>query len=211
MNKPKIINIAIGMPKEYEWNNKTERSAINKLSVPNMNVKKSGIIGNEVANVEFHGGDDRAVCLYPFEHYAAWEKEFQSRLAIPAFGENITALGMLERDVCIGDVYQVGNAIIQVTQGRVPCSTISKFNAINQFLNRVYSTCYTGFFFRVLKDGVVTVESDIRLLEKHSKGISVLFANQTLFHDQKNQDAIGKILEVEELADVWRKKFMKLL
>lgn len=211
MNKPKIINIAIGMPKEYEWNNKTERSAINKLSVPNMNVKKSGIIGNEVANVEFHGGDDRAVCLYPFEHYTAWEKEFQSRLAIPAFGENITALGMLERDVCIGDVYQVGNAIIQVTQGRVPCSTISKFNAINQFLNRVYSTCYTGFFFRVLKDGVVTVESDIRLLEKHPKGISVLFANQTLFHDQKNQDAIGKILEVEELADVWRKKFMKLL
>lgn len=211
MNKPKIINFAIGMSKEYQWNEITEYSAINKMNVTSMNIRKSGIIGNEVANVEFHGGDDRAVCLYPFEHYRTWEKEFHSSLPIPAFGENITATGMKEKDVHIGDIYQIGDVIIQVTQGRIPCSTISKFNGIDHFLNRVYSTGLTGYFFRVLNEGTITIESEFKLLEKHPKGISVLFANQTLFHDQKNQQAVRKILEVKELADVWRKKLMKLL
>lgn len=211
MIQAKIINLAIGMPKENQWDNSVGYSAIDKSNVQTFQIKKSGIIGNDVANKEFHGGNDRVICLYPFEHYEKWEKEFQTKLPIPAFGENITALGMREEDICIGDIFQIGDAVVQVTQGRIPCDTISKFNRIQQLLNSVYSTCLTGYFFRVLQEGTVTKDSEIKQLEKHPKGITILSANRTLFHEQKNKHAVKNLLEIEELAEVWRRKLIKFL
>jgi MOSC domain-containing protein YiiM len=211
MNSIQIKNLAAGKPKEYEWSKKKEISAIGKNSTSKLHLIKSGFVGDDVANHEFHGGVDRAVCLYPYEHYANWEKEFKKKLEVPAFGENITAAGMLEKDVCIGDVFQIGESIIQVTQGRIPCATISKYNGVNQLLNQVFTTGFAGYFFRVLEEGSITMESDIRLLEKHPLGVTVLFANRVMFHDQKNRPYIEKILEVKELAGVWQEKLKKML
>lgn len=211
MNNPKIKHLAVGKPKEYQWKDGVELSAIGKRSVANAELRISGFNGDDVANHDFHGGDDRAVCLYPYEHYALWDREFGIMLKPAALGENITATGMLERDVCIGDIYKIDNTVVQVTQGRVPCSTISKFNKEEQFLNKVFQSGLTGYFFRVLEEGNIMNDSEILLLEKHPKEISILFANQILFHDQKNKNAIEKILLVDELADVWREKLKKLL
>ncbi|MDP4086389.1 MAG: MOSC domain-containing protein [Bacillota bacterium] len=206
-----IKNLAIGKPKEYEWKDGKEYSAIDKQSIKSASLLKSGFIHDDVANHQFHGGDDRAVCLYPFEHYQKWEHEFGVSLMPPALGENITAIGMPEESVCIGDIYQVNDCLLQVTQGRVPCSTISKFNQEDQFLNRVFQTCFTGYFFRVLREGEIYNGSEIKLIQRHPQEISVLFANHILFHDQKNKAAIEKILLVDELAEVWKGKLHKLL
>ena len=121
-----------------------------------------------------------------------------------AFGENITVTNMLERDVCIGDTYQLGEAIIQVTQARVPCSTISKRLGIPGILPRIVATGFTGYLCRVLQEGTVRKDSKITLLERPSNNVSVLFSNEIYFHNRKDKDAIEKILSVPELADVWR-------
>ncbi|WP_026568559.1 MOSC domain-containing protein [Bacillus sp. UNC41MFS5] len=210
MNR-KIINLAVGKPKEFNWNNKKELSAIGKSSVQAVELEKSGFVGDDVANHKFHGGPDRAVCLYPFEHYSYWEEIFQRKLILPAFGENITATGMVEEQVCIGDIYKIGDTIVQVTQGRVPCATISKFNQENQFLKKVVETTLTGYFFRVLEEGTIKFDSEITLVEKHSKEISVFFATQILFHQQQDKTSIEKILTVDALAEDWRNRFLKLL
>lgn len=207
----RVKNLAIGMPKEFIWKGKKEISAIGKQTVSSATLLKSSFVDDDVANHEFHGGVERAVSLYPFEHYQKWEKEFDLTLLPPALGENISAVGMLEENVCIGDIYQIDDCLLQVSQGRVPCSTISKFNLKDQFLNRVIETGFTGCFFRVLKEGKIYNGSEIKLIHQHPKKISVLFANQTLFHDQKNSEAIRKILEIEELAEVWKQKLNKLL
>lgn len=206
----KIISLAIGKPKDYIWNGIREQSGIGKENVEKTIVKKSGIEGNDVANKDYHGGVDRAVCLYPYEHYSNWEAIFKTKLPLPALGENLTVAGMTEEDVCIGDIYKIGDTVIQITQGRIPCSTISKFNQKDQFLNKVFDTGLTGYFSRVLEEGMIYLSSKIELVEKHPKGISVLFATQTLLHHH-DRNAIEKILAVEELADDWRKRFLKLL
>ena len=210
MNR-KIINLAVGKPKEFNWNNKKELSAIGKSFVQAVELKKSGFVGDDVANHKFHGGPDRAVCLYPFEHYSYWEEIFQKKLILPAFGENITATGMVEEQVCIGDIYKIGDTIVQVTQGRIPCATISKYNQEKQFLKKVVETTLTGYFFRVLEEGTIMLDSEINLVEKHSKEISVSFATQILFHQKQDKTSIEKILTVDALAEDWRNKFLKLL
>ncbi len=69
-----------------------------------------------MADKKLHGGPDRAVCLYPADHYIQWEHELGKPLPPAAFGENLTVTNMLEADVCIGDIYKIGNAVIQITQ-----------------------------------------------------------------------------------------------
>lgn len=210
MNR-KIINLAVGKPKEYNWNGKKELSGIGKSSVQSIKVEKSIIAGDDVANHDFHGGPDRVVCLYPFEHYSYWEEVFQKKLILPAFGENITATGMTEEQVCIGDIYKIGDSILQITQGRIPCVTISNYNEEKQLLKNLVETTLTGYFFRVLEEGTIKFDSEITLLEKHSKEISVSFATQILFHQKEDQASIEKILTVDALAEDWRNRFLKLL
>ncbi|MEH7110235.1 MOSC domain-containing protein [Bacillus sp. JJ1764] len=210
MNR-KIINLAVGKPKEYDWNHKKEFSGIGKSTVTSFKVEKSSIVGDDVANHQFHGGPDRVVCLYPFEHYSYWEGLFQKKLILPAFGENITATGMTEEQVCIGDIYKLGDTILQITQGRVPCAKISNYNDEKQLLKKVIETTLTGYFFRVLEEGTIMLDSEITLLEKHPKEISVSFATQILFHQKEDNASIEKILTVDALAEDWRNRFIKLL
>ena len=172
---------------------------------------KDGFQGDKVANRAVHGGPDRAVCLYPFEHYKQWENEFNKALQIPAFGENISVEHMLEQDVYIGDIFSLGDAIIQVSQGRIPCATIPNFNREVRLLHRVVETGFTGYLFRVLKEGMVPENSSINLVERRQNKYSVLKGNKLLFHDRKNKQEIGEFIQIKELADVWKIKLNQLI
>lgn len=208
---PEIIRLASGKPKEYTWNDKKVFSGIGKTEVASLSVEHSNIIGDDVANHKSHGGPDRVVCLYPYEHYAYWNDVFQKELVFPAFGENITAKGMTEAQVSIGDIFQVGSAILQVTQGRVPCVTISNYNDEKQLLKNVVETNRTGYFFRVLEAGLISHDSKITVLEKDPISISIAFATQVLFHQKEDIDSIEKILTTDALSEEWRNRFLKLL
>lgn len=211
MTKKEILHLAVGKPRDYAWKYGIESSGIGKTPVERAELTSLGFVDDGVANPEFHGGPDRAVCLYPYEHYEYWNRLFETQINPPAFGENITAAGMMEKDVCIGDIYRIGNAVLQVTQGRIPCSTISKFNQEDRLLSQIFETGFTGYFFRVLEEGPIDVGSKIELLEKDQNRVSVFFTNQILYHEQDNKAGVEKILKVDALADVWRKKLIKFL
>ncbi|WP_019241177.1 MOSC domain-containing protein [Bacillus massilioanorexius] len=209
--KMEIKHFAIGIPKTMEFGIDQEmQTAICKEAVEEAFLTKDGFQGDGRADQKHHSGLDRAVCLYPYEHYAQWEKEFQT-LSRAAFGENLTVSNMLERDVCIGDIFQIGDAVVQVTQARIPCSTITRRNNINDLLKRIVETGYTGYLCRVLKEGTVKSNSNITLKQAHPKQVTIQYCNEIYFHDQKNVEGIEKILEVAELADDWRDKLTKRL
>ncbi|MED4018197.1 MOSC domain-containing protein [Sutcliffiella cohnii] len=202
-----LIYFSIGKPKKMEYgDNKEIETGICKETVEDALLTKDGFIGDGVANTKFHGGPDRAVCVYPYEHYSLWEKEFGQKLPPSAFGENVTVTNMLEKDVHVGDVFQLGEAVIQVTQGRIPCSTISKRNNNDPLLKIMVETGYTGYLCRVLQEGKVRKGSSISLLEAHPKQLSVLFGNELYFHRPSDVEGMKRMLEVEELAEVWKEK-----
>lgn len=200
-----VKNFSIGLPKVMTYeNSKQIETAILKELVAEAFLTKDGFVGDGVADTKHHGGPDRAVCIYPYEHYALWEKEFGSPLPVSAFGENITVTNMLEADVYIGDIYQLGEAVIQITQGRVPCSTINKRAGLPLLMKKMVETGFTGYLCRVLQEGNVRSDSQLSLIKKHPKAISILWANEVYFKRQKDVEAMQSILSVEELADEWK-------
>ncbi|HZG73624.1 MAG TPA: MOSC domain-containing protein, partial [Chondromyces sp.] len=109
------------------------------------------------------------------------------------------------------DVFQIGEAVVQVSQPRQPCHKLAKKHDIVNLPVRVQDTGYTGFYFRVLREGWMAPDSSIDLIEVHPKRVTVEFANQVMHHEKKNQTAIEKILEVNELSADWRDIFLKRL
>lgn len=208
MNGSNVIelkNFAIGLPKKMKYGNGKEiETGICKQTVEEAFLTKEGFRGDGVADLRYHGGPDRAVCVYPYEHYLLWEKEFSAPLLPSAFGENVTVTNMLEKDVHIGDIFRLGEAVIQITQGRVPCSTITKRTNNPALLKRFVQTGFTGYLCRVLEEGTVRQDSQITLLESHPKRVSILAGNEVYFHNQKDADAMKEVLAVDELADEWK-------
>lgn len=209
MESGKIISLQIGMPKQEEFSSVKMKTAMNKRFIEYVNVTKSGIEGDGVGNRKFHGGPDRALCFYPVEHYHLWQQKFSKQLSVPAFGENLTTAGMTENQTYIGDVYRIGETVVQITQGRIPCSTISYFNNEPEFLKLVRDTNLTGYFAKVIQEGVIRKQDDIVLLDRLQDQVTVLYATDVILHHRDGQDGVNRLLTIESLADEWKSLLLK--
>ncbi|MEH7179374.1 MOSC domain-containing protein [Neobacillus vireti] len=211
MNSREIVYLSKGLPNNKVYKNEAYVSGIWKLPCNELIVAYNEINGDQVANPEYHGGSDRVVCVYPFEHYSHWESELGEALTPSAFGENLTVAGMMEDQVCIGDVFQIGEAVLQVSQGRYPCSTINKRNNNNLLLKKIIKTGYTGYFLRVLEEGKITSNSQIKKLVSHPQQITVSSIHHLYFHESPpSMEKIEKILSVDELAFSWKEYLLDL-
>ncbi|WP_312094436.1 MOSC domain-containing protein [Niallia sp.] len=206
-----VVALSIGKGKTFTWKDKNIQSAIGKEKVTEAILTFDGFVGDGVVNTAFHGGKERAVCYYPFEHYQKWEKEFKITMNPPAFGENICGTEFTEKNTYIGDIFSLGEAIVQVTQGRVPCSTISKYNNVDAFLSRIVETCYTGYFLKVIKEGKVSNHSTFQLVDRLQEKVSVWDATKVMLLDRKNKEAMLSILQIEQLAEDWKNRYKTAL
>lgn len=212
MRQGEIISINVGKPVQVQFNKKEVSTGIFKTpSDEPLFLSWLNFEGDGQADLVHHGGREKAVCVYPYEHYPYWERELDRALGYSAFGENLTTRGLLETEVCIGDIFQLGEAIVQVSQPRQPCFKLSvKYGAPDMPL-KVQETGYTGFYFRVLQEGLVSKTDGLQIIDRHSKAITVSYANQIMHHERDNLEGIARILEVEELSDNWRKTLTKRL
>ncbi|HET7272154.1 MAG TPA: MOSC domain-containing protein, partial [Rubrobacter sp.] len=121
-----------------------------KRPVPGALLRFEGFDGDGQADLVNHGGPEKAVCVYPFDHYVHWERVFGRRLECGAFSENLTISGAVETEVCIGDVFMVGEAMVQVSQPRTPCSKLAGKNGERLLTKWVGQKGYSGYYLRVL-------------------------------------------------------------
>ncbi|MGG0216951.1 MOSC domain-containing protein [Bacillus mycoides] len=205
-----VLSLNIGLPKEVMYGGKLIQTGINKKQVKEpVFLSFLKLNGDGQADLVHHGGVDKAVCVYTGDHYPYWEKELNQELVYGAFGENITVSGMCEEDVCIGDTFHLGEAIVQVTQPRQPCFKLAKKYNIPKLPLYFQDTGYTGFYFRVLKEGWILPVDTLKLLKPDPKGVSVSFANRIMHKEKQNSEGIKRILEVNALSASWRKTFEK--
>lgn len=125
-------------------------------------LKRLGLDGDRPADRRFHGGPDQAALCYAAAHYAVWREELGiADIGPGGFGENLTIADQDEQSVCVGDVYQVGEALVEVSKPRVPCYKISYFWRRPDLLERVQQTGRHGWYVRVLQEGRVEAGDEL--------------------------------------------------
>lgn len=159
-----------------------------------------GFDGDGQADRVNHGGTDKAVCVYPFDHYAHWEKALGRGMEPGAFSENLTVLGAVEAGVCIGDVFGVGEAVLQVSQPRTPCGKLAGKNGQRLLTRWVGQTGFTGFYMRVLSEGLVSGGDAFELVEGHPDRISVADVNDVFFGRSADLAVIKRLANMPEFG-----------
>ena len=206
-----VESLNTGLPKKEIFHGREIMTGICKQPVTGpLRLNRLGFEHDGVGDLLHHGGQDKAVCVYSLVHYPYWEDILGIKLPAAAFGENLTVSDLKEEDICIGDVFELGTALLQVSQPRQPCRTLAARYGRDDLVKLVADSGRTGFYFRVLKEGIVQKGARLKLKEKDPHGITVLFASHTFHLDRKNCEAIEKVLAVSSLSVSWQKSFQEL-
>lgn len=163
-------------------------------------VGENGLIGDQVGDTKIHGGRDKAIHLYPHDHYAAWaaEQPFMAPLlAQPgAFGENLSVSGLVEADVCLGDVVEIGSTRLQLAQGRQPCWKLGVRFGLPVLPRLVQKTGRIGWYYRVLTPGTICQGDPIRLLDRPNPAWDLASTLRLLYVDTLDRDRLEVLAEL---------------
>lgn len=188
----------------------SELSAISKHPVDGpVAVGLLGLAGDMQADLSVHGGVEKAVHHYPHDHYDFWRDELADHVLLGApgaFGENITTTGLTEEDVCIGDRFRMGTAVIEVSQGRQPCWKIDHKFQRKGITARVIQSGRCGWYYRVIEPGAVQEGDTLELLERGEGGWSVALAFRLLIGGEHRNDpaSLAALADLGALAEPWR-------
>ncbi len=195
------------------WNGKEITTGIYKkpTDVP-IYLGKEDVRGDEVSDRRVHGGEFKACYLFSANQYPFWQSLYPHlEWNFGMLGENLTVEGLDEKSLYIGDVYKLGNALVQITQPREPCFKFAhKFeteNVLKQFIEHGYS----GTYVRVIEEGEVKSGDTFKLVEQAKDSISIFQFFELIYSKNKNKEHIGLILLNDALPDCIRKRLALFL
>jgi len=209
----RLVSVNVGMPKDVPWHGKTVHTGIWKTPVEGpVMVRRLNIDGDGQGDLAGHGGEQRAVMVYQTESYDYW-RDYLGRddLQPGQFGENFTVTGLDDRNVCIGDRYRIGDAEFEVTQPRVTCFRVGMRLGVPEMPNLLVSQHRPGFYFRVIKEGLVRAGEDIVLTRRGRHELSVADVDALLYLPDRNMDQLRKVVEVPALSPGWQQSFRDML
>lgn len=208
----KVLSVNIGRPRIVQFGQGRYSTAIFKTPVEGpIELTATGLIGDHQANREVHGGPDKALCVYPSEHFPYWAQQLEAEIGPGAFGENLTTQGLLEDDVCIGDSYRVGQALLQVSQPRQPCLTLADKHGQPLLPKWVNQRAYTGFYFRVLQIGPIQTGDPLTLIERPNPAANVTWATKTRNANPLDREQATRLRDLPELSESWQQQMAKRL
>jgi len=204
----RIASVQVGMPRQFPADDSRRPWVSGIIKEPvqgKVDVGPTNLGGDGQADLVHHGGADKAVLLYPGEHFRHWQTEFPDvRWGSGTFGENFTTSGGLETDVCIGDVFAVNNCRLQVSQPRQPCWKLSRRWELPSLAVRVQQTRRTGWYFRVLQCGSVGPGDSMVLCDRPHRDWTVAAANDVMYGKPRNLERRAELAACEALSHAWR-------
>ncbi len=216
MIKTLIDALLIGGPKPFRADGTLSAMARDSAMGP-VRLTKLGFVGDRVADPNVHCGPDKAVHFYPPEHYPFWSVKLEGHPHLEragAFGENISAGGMIEEKVKIGDRFRLGKALVEVSQGRQPCWKLDHHFGVHGLAGEVIRTGRSGYYFRIIEEGEVAAGDVIEQVWQASHDMSVSRTFRLLIgggHRQEGAKAeLNELAQMHALADVWRKRAVSL-
>lgn len=174
----------------------------------------NGLVDDTQVSTQFHGGPERALHYYPREHYPHWESWFHGMslktasppLTAGAFGENISGVGLTEANACIGDIYRLDQALVQISQPRSPCYKLNARFGYDFFSVLVQANGRTGWLLRVLEAGVVNPNASLTLVERPHPQMPVRRAADIAYNLAYSSEDLQELAALTALSPSWRKK-----
>jgi MOSC domain-containing protein YiiM len=205
----KILSLNVGQPRDVTWNGKTVSTAIFKQpAAGRLRFARLGLEGDRQANLSVHGGPDKAIYVYPSEHYSFWQDELSlPELPWGAFGENVTASGLLETEVRIGDRYRAGDAELLVVQPRMPCSKLNLRHRRDDLVARFLAVGRPGFYCAVVREGSAAAGDAIERLASDPRSLTVAEVFRAAAADDPDPELLRRASELQALPEAWRRQF----
>lgn len=213
-----LLSIQVGLPQQFGMEGATDPLdrpwTTGFYKQPVIDLVRLGVTnldGDGQADLVHHGGLDKAVLACSATHYSDWRRKLANpMLPFGAFGENFTVEGLTEADVCIGDIWNVGDgATVQVSQPRQPCWKLARRWRIKTLALQVQETGHTGWYFRVLAEGVVTTGMPLVLVERPHPAWTVGRANRIMHTDRDDRQAAAELAAIPELAASWKTTLLR--
>jgi MOSC domain-containing protein YiiM len=203
----RVLSVNVGRPQLIMAQGVAVSSGIVKrpVNVPVM-VRLTNLDGDRQSDLSVHGGPNKAVYGYPSEYYPLWRHELANpELSYGGFGENLTTEGLLDHKVVIGDRYQVGEAVLLVTQPRMPCFKLTA--RLGQEAGRIMiETKRHGFYFSVEQEGLVSAGDEIRLLERPKASLTVVELASVYLGHAIDPELLRRAMAMETLSEKWKNK-----
>jgi MOSC domain-containing protein YiiM len=205
-----VISTNIGEPKTIVWHGKKVQTGIYKFPVDHpIFLGTEDVENDHVMDRKYHGGVDKACYLYSADHYTWW-KEFYPELEMPwgMFGENLTVEGLHENEINVGDIFEIGEAVVQTTQPRQPCYKLGIRFQNPKVVKQFVESGFPGVYVRVLKNGMVKTGEKMILKEK-SNSISIQKVFELLYTDNFQEELLKQALNNPFLAESCRRDLLK--
>jgi MOSC domain-containing protein YiiM len=208
MTNVKVQYIFSGKKQSYKIKSKEFQSGyIKRESYETVYLSKEGIKEDEQADVRYHGGVDKALLIASTNHCETYEKEFGESIDIAIFSANILLNEVDESSVCVGDIYSIGEVLLQVTQPRQPCWKIGAVfsSSVSQFIKQHSAT---GWYVKVLQEGNISLNDSVTLIERKS---DISIKEMTYYLDTKiiDKNTLDTILAADFIAQSYKDDILK--
>jgi ferredoxin-NADP reductase/MOSC domain-containing protein YiiM/ferredoxin len=208
-----LRSVNVGMPKDVPWQGKTVFTGVFKDPVSGpCRVRKLNVDGDGQGDLAGHGGEQRAVFVYQLDSYRYWERELdRDDFVYGQFGENFTVEGLSDDEVCIGDRYQIGTAVFEVTQPRVTCYRVGIRMNDPRIPALLVSHRRPGFYFRVLQEGEVQAGDEILKVASGPERVTVAEIDALLYLPGHPRQQVLRALRIPALSAGWQASLHALL
>jgi MOSC domain-containing protein YiiM len=209
----RIVSVNVGQPRKVMWRGQEVVTGIFKSPVEGpVMVRRLNLEGDRQADLNNHGGRAKAVYAYPAEHYETWRKELPgTELTWGAFGENFTVEGLKEEETYIGDQFRFGQAIVAVTQPRIPCYKLGLRLDRDDMVKRFLLSNRSGVYFRVVEEGFVASGDPVERIKEDEDRISVTEINRAYVNSRDHLPLVQRVLRHEALPPGLREHFLEQL
>jgi MOSC domain-containing protein YiiM len=204
-----IISVNVGTPREVVWQGRSITTGIFKepVDAPVM-MRTLNLDGDRQADLTVHGGADKAVYVYPAEHYEYWRNELPGvDLPWGVFGENLTTEGLLEDALYIGDRFRIGEAEVIVTQPRLPCYKLGVKFGHADMVKKFLASRRTGLYLSVLREGMIQAGDTFELLHRDEWEVTVADITRLYAFERDDLATLQRAIAVEALPESWRSYF----
>jgi MOSC domain-containing protein YiiM len=198
-----IVSVNVGRPREFEYDGRPAKSAIWKSPVAGrVRARGVNLEGDQQADRKAHGGPDKAVYAYAIEDARWWEQELGRLLQYGEFGENLATQGIAVNDALVGERWEIGTAVLEVSEPRVPCWRLGVRMNDQMFVRHFTQALRPGAYLRIIAEGDLSAGDEIRVIHRpnHDLTIRDVFRIYT-----RDRDEVERLIAIPQMSDAWKK------